>query len=112
MDNQKLIQASFSNAVQVLSGTGGILFLSPAQSRSLNVENTYQRSFRIPAPLESCKQWGTGTGFTIVEVGDKNTTIDLPQMAGLQLTRTLRMGADDSLPHWTTDHMVKSMSSP
>ncbi len=105
------IQAAFSNAVQVLSGTGGILCLSPAESKALNVENTYQRSFRKPAPPESCKQWGTGVGFTIVEVGEKNTTIDLPQMSGLQLTRTMRMGSDDSLPHWTTDHMVKMQNN-
>ena len=105
------IEAAFSNATRTLSGTGGILALSPEESKLLNVENSYQRSFRIPAPPESCKQWGTGVGFTIVETGEKTTTIKVPQMSGLELQRTQRMDADDSLPHWTTDHMLKMQNN-
>ena len=105
------IVAAFSNATRTLSGTGGILALSPAESKLLNVENSYQRSFRIPAPPESCKQWGTGVGFTIVETGEKTTTIKVPQMSGLELQRTQRMAPDDSLPHWTTDHMLKMQNN-
>jgi hypothetical protein len=105
------IVAAFSNATRTLSGTGGVLALSPEESKLLNVENSYQRSFRIPAPPESCKQWGTGVGFTIVEVGEKTTTIKVPQMSGIELQRTQRMSPDDSLPHWTTDHMLKMQNN-
>ena len=102
------LKATFETAAKALSGTGGILILSPAETKALNVANTYQRTFRVPAaPAPSNKSWGTGTGFTIVEIGEKGTTIQLPQISGLTLERTLRMAPDDSLPHWTTDHMVK-----
>jgi hypothetical protein len=111
VDKPAGIQATFSNAVQALSGTGGLLLLTPAQSKLLDVENHYQRSWRKPLPPAPCTQWGEGAGFTIVVVDEKSTTIQVPQMDGLHLNRTLRMGSDDSLPHWTTDHLVKMQNN-
>ena len=101
------IKATFSNATEALSRTGGILLLSPSQSEALNVENAYQHSFRNPPPPASAKQWGPGPGFTIVEAGKQGAVIKVPQMTGLNMKRALRMDSDDSLGHWTTDHMLK-----
>ena len=101
------IQSTFKKATAALAETGGILFLSPAESKQLNVENTSQHSFRTPAPPAPAKNWGAGNGFTVVEVSEKGTTIKVPQMTGLNLKRTLRLDSNDSLGHWTTDHLLK-----
>ncbi len=105
--NPAAIQATFKAATEALSKTGGLLFLSPSESESLNPENAYQHSFRIPEPPAPAKNWGAGPGFTIVEVGKSGTTIKVPQMSGLNFERTLRMDSNDSLGHWTTDHLLK-----
>ena len=101
------IQATFQKATAALAETGGILFLSPAESKEVSVENTAQHSFRIPAPPAPAKNWGAGPGFTVVEVTEKGTVIKVPQMTGLNIKRTLRMDSNDSLGHWTTDHLLK-----
>jgi len=101
------IQATFKKATDRLSETGGVLLLSPAESSQLQIENSYQHSFRAPAPPAPAKNWGAGPGFTIIEVSEKGTTIDVPQMTGLNFKRTLRMDSNDSLGHWTTDHLFK-----
>ena len=101
------IQAAFKKATETLAETGGILLLSPAESKQLNVENTSQHSFRTPPQPAPTKNWGAGSGFTIVEVSEKGTTIKVPQMTGLNFKRVLRMDSNDSLGHWTTDHLLK-----
>ena len=101
------IQATFKKATEKLSETGGVLLLSPAESSQLQIENSYQHSFRTPPAPAPAKNGGTGPGFTIIEVTEKGTIIDVPQMTGLNFKRTLRMDSNDSLGHWTTDHLFK-----
>jgi hypothetical protein len=101
------MQGSYRRAVEALTNTGGILLLTPAEAKVLRPENAYQRSTRTPERPAPAKNWGIGKGFTIVEAGEKNTTVKVPQLGGLEINRVLRMDADDSLPHWTTDHLVK-----
>lgn len=100
------IKATFEKAVASMNKSGGVLCLDPTESAQLKTENAYQRSVRFPERPEPATRWSAGTGFTIVEVGEKNTTIDLPQQTGVHLRRTLRMDPDDSLNHWTTDFPV------
>jgi hypothetical protein len=100
------IKATFQKAVEAMNKSGGVLCLNQTESALLKPENSYQRTFRIPERPAPAKEWGTATGFTIIEVGAKKTSIDVPQQSGLQINRTLRMDADDSLTHWTTDFPV------
>ncbi len=97
----------FQQAVEFLGQRGGILFLSPEESRSLRTPNTFQSPYRIPPPPAPARAWGIGPGFTIVESEEKTTTIKPPPLAGLQVDRVLRMNSSESLPHWTTDHAIK-----
>lgn len=100
------IRQTFTKATEVLSKSGGVLTLDPRESKILKPTNTYQGSWRTPPAPAPAKQWGKGSGFTIVEVDEKQTTIEVPPLTGLQINRTLRMPPDDSLPHWTTDFPV------
>ncbi len=100
------IKAAFEKAVAAMNKSGGVLCLNPNEVELLKPSNSYQRSFRKPERPAPAKNWGAGPGFTIVEVGTKNTTIEVPQQSGLQINRTLRMDPDDSLPHWTTDFPI------
>ena len=100
------ITATYAKALAILNSVGGILCLNSTEADVLRVENTYQHILREPPLPAPTKRWPKGPGFTVVEAGKEGTTIDVPQVKGLTINRTLRMAADDSLPHWSTDFPV------
>lgn len=107
VDTPPNMKATFTAATNALAASGGVLCLTPAQSKALKPVNNAQGSWRTPPPPEACTRWGIGPGFTLVEIGEKKTRVLPPQVSGLEFDRTLRMDRGDSLPHWTTDHIVK-----
>ncbi|MCG3150150.1 MAG: hypothetical protein PCFJNLEI_03628 [Verrucomicrobiae bacterium] len=106
VSNEKEIRATFEVAREALSKTGGVLVLDARESKTLPEANTHQGTWRKPEPPAPARQWGKGPGFTIVRLNQNQPVIEVPPLSGLQINRTIRMPADDSLPHWTTDFPV------
>ena len=96
-------QLTFEKAIEALGKTGGLLVIPRGLAQYVRTENTTQCTVRTPPLPALTKSWQDGPGITIVELGDRNVTLRVPPLAGLQISRILRMPEGDCLPHWSTN---------
>lgn len=101
------VKAAYARAKDEMADAGGILLVPPAAARLYAEENVTQISPRDPAPPAQTKTWKkAGPGITVVVVDPAGPIVQVPQVEGLRLERAMRMPAQESLPHWTTDSAV------
>ncbi len=107
LGSPKEVAAAYAEALRQLTPVGGILVIPLDAAKVLKIENTSQLSPRTPPPPAETKNWQhCGPGVTIVEVKDGQTVVNVPQVSGLTINRTLRMPSSESLPHWSTDYAL------
>ena len=98
------VKAAYEAAITALSKSGGLLVVPTAAAKQLSLDNTSQIAPRTPAAPAETKMWQhEGPGVSILEVKEDKLILKVPQIGGLEIDRTLRMPAGESLPHWSTD---------
>ncbi|MDA1140913.1 MAG: hypothetical protein O3B01_20300 [Planctomycetota bacterium] len=106
LDSPQKIKFAFQAAVEALGKTGGILTIPSGMSQFIDPELASQELERIPPLPENTRTWRSKPGITIIESNEQQVMVQVPQIEGLKISRTLRTEEGNSLPHWGTHPMV------
>ena len=94
-------QASFQVASSnILTAGGGVLLIPANTVATWQPKNISQMPFWAPALPAASTRWGLSNGVTVVDARGGTLKINLPQLSGMELNRTLDLPEGESLPFW------------
>ena len=101
--------ATYLKALAAIKAQGGGMLIIPKEAPAAwsVPENINQESWRTPDPPAPATRYGTGVGVTVVDCRNGTTRVLLPQLSGMEFSRTLRLQEGESMGSWEVSPMIK-----
>jgi hypothetical protein len=107
LGNADQAQATLDAALtKIAQQGGGVLFIPAHAPADWKPTNHTQEQLRTPAPPAPTKSWKAGPGVTVVDLRGGTMSLTPPQSTGLNLSRSLKLPLNQSLPHWDYFPMI------
>jgi len=102
-------QATYAKAMTAIKTKGGGTLLIPKDAPATwNLpENINQESWRTPDPPAPAARYGFGVGVTVIDNRNGTTKVQLPQLSGMEIQRTLRLPEGESMGSWEIAPMIR-----